>query len=245
MSAPLDSSDFEQSVLSASRKCAVCDWMVAHLQQLADEEAAAGTSYEMGWRLKGDGTRVAKRVTWAQSELGFGAAIEAACAPGSDHSDDDETSTPLHQLVQVAMGDELRLRVPKDAGERDHTLRDESFELFQSSCHEFVFEDEDALDAIRDQSFSETKKGLSPGVQMAREVCTARAKVCPKERWQRWYGPDASVDAQVLVHHVPRATESYLENLQKLQNDNNANFADGRPSTSAVAGWMCAQCFPL
>lgn len=68
---------------SAARKCAVCDWMVGHLQQRAEEEEAKGTSFEMGWRLKDDGTRVAKRVSWAQSELGFGAAVEAACAGGA------------------------------------------------------------------------------------------------------------------------------------------------------------------
>eukprot|EP01043_Picozoa_sp_COSAG02_P065910 COSAG02_NODE_10091_length_2026_cov_30.551529_1_plen_115_part_10 len=77
---------------SAARKCAVCDWMVGHLQQRADEEAAAGTSYEMGWRLKDDGTRVAKRIAWAQSELGFGAAVEAACAVGNGDSGSSEAA---------------------------------------------------------------------------------------------------------------------------------------------------------
>lgn len=232
---------------SEARKCAVCDWMVSHLQQRADEEKAAGTSYEMGWRLKDDGTRVAKRVAWAQSELGFGAAVEAACAVSSDDSYGSEAAA-LQALVQVAMGNELRLRLPESTNEQGHTLRDEPLDLFQSSCFEFVFEDEDALDAIRDQDKLQLlsrspQTGLSPEVLMAREVCTNRAKVCPKGRWQRWYGPDASPDGQALVPHVPSGE---ISNGRK-----NANDARG---SSPVARWMyvpfqlyssAATCAPL
>ena len=68
-----------QASPAAARRCAVCAFLVEHLRDRAEEAAAAGTSYEMGWRLKPDGTRVEKRVPWAESELGFGAAVEAAC----------------------------------------------------------------------------------------------------------------------------------------------------------------------
>eukprot|EP01043_Picozoa_sp_COSAG02_P084275 COSAG02_NODE_22135_length_762_cov_1.134238_3_plen_95_part_01 len=94
----------------------------------------AGTSYEMGWRLKDDGTRVAKRVAWADSELGFGAAVESACAVGSDDSNSGSEIAPLQGLVQVALGEEVRLRVPKDDAEQEHTLREDPLELYRGSC---------------------------------------------------------------------------------------------------------------
>ena len=61
----------------------------------------------MGWRLKDDGTRVAKRVAWVNSELGFGAEVEAACGVPSEGDDDDDAplddASPMEALVQVAL----------------------------------------------------------------------------------------------------------------------------------------------
>jgi hypothetical protein len=231
---------------SAARKCAVCDWMVGHLQQRAEEEEAKGTSFEMGWRLKDDGTRVAKRVSWAQSELGFGAAVEAACAGGSEDEADAGGPAPLKGLVQVALGEELGLRPPEDGGadEADHTLREDPLELFRSSCLEFVFEEEAALDAIRDAEvhFSAPKKGLSPAVQMAREVCTSRAKACPKSRWQRWYGwYGAEAGTPSLVPHVPRPVEAMSDDNEQSGSWEAAASNEAAKQPTTVAGWMCVR----
>jgi hypothetical protein len=186
---------------SAARKCAVCSWMVEHLQARAAEEAAKGTSFEMGWRLKDDGTRVAKQVPWAQSELGFGTTIEAACA--ADDDGDVDTAAPLRSLVQVAQGEEIGLRTAdRAADEEAHTLREDPLQLFSSTCVELVFSEEDAFEALRDGWEGKPSAALPEMAQLQKEVCTTRASVCPKARWARWYGPGATSPA--LIPHVPK-----------------------------------------
>ena len=78
--------------------------------------------------------------------------------------------------MQVALGEELGLRPPEDGGadEADHTLREDPLELFRSSCLEFVFEEEAALDAIRDlhQGIPQTLHG-SPLEKPARHPRTS------------------------------------------------------------------------
>ena len=155
---------------AAARRCAVCAFLVEHLRDRAEEAAAAGTSYEMGWRLKPDGTRVEKRVPWAESELGFGAAVEAACDGGD--------GGPLAHQVQLALGEERGLRRGQSAEEADQTLRGDALALYASTCEAFVFDSEGSLDPIR---------ALGQDLASLREeVCTKGAGVCPKSRWQRW-----------------------------------------------------------
>ena len=155
---------------AAARRCAVCAFLVEHLRDRAEEAAAAGTSYEMGWRLKPDGTRVEKRVPWAESELGFGAAVEEACKSGD--------GGPLAHQVQLALGEERGLRRGRSAEEAGQTLRGDALRLYASTCEAFVFDSEGSLDPIR-----------APGQDLAtlrEKVCTKGARVCPKSHWQRW-----------------------------------------------------------
>ena len=159
-----------QASPAAARRCAVCAFLVEHLRDRAEEAAAAGTSYEMGWRLKPDGTRVEKRVPWAESELGFGAAVEAACDGGD--------GGPLAHQVQLALGEERGLRRGQSAEEADQTLRGDALALYASTCEAFVFDSEGSLDPIRTLG-----QDLA---SLREEVCTKDAGVCPKSRWQRW-----------------------------------------------------------
>lgn len=194
------------SSAGAARQCACCEFLTSTLQRRASKETE--TTFEVGWRLKDDGTRVGKRVAWVQSELGFGAAVEAAC--GASGGDGDGDASLLEGLVQVALGDELGLRSPVSAEEAEHTLREDSLDLFRSSCIEFVFSHEEALDAIRD-GWEPSAKTQPSTSQLMREVCTRRAKVCPKSRWKRWQIEGAAVEEQEppsLVKIVPRAAKT-------------------------------------
>ena len=77
-----------------------------------------------------------------------------------------------------------------------------------------MFSNEDALEAVRDgwdrskgtRHSASSASALPPTAQLMKEVCTTRAKVCPKSRWKRWHSDDRAGPDEVpsLVKIVPR-----------------------------------------
>ena len=175
------------------KKCALCEFLSLRLASRVLEEAAKDTKFEMGWRLRPDGTRSYKEVLWAHSELGFGAEVEASCERGS--------TSPLAELVQLQLGEELSLREPADAAEAQEKLGQgaNTLELYSSQCIEFIFSHEDALDPLRNwrggggTSLRQRGALAADTIALLKAVCgKAGAGVCPSGRWVRWYGEGAT-----------------------------------------------------
>ena len=131
-----------------------------HLAVETAAAAAAETSFEVGWRLTSDGQRLAKRVAWAQSELGFGAAVEAACADAGPAGTDPANHT-LPAMVQLELGAERALRPAAEgdvAASADRLLEhgggggsgggSSLLQQYHSACLQFVFDHEAALDPV-------------------------------------------------------------------------------------------------
>eukprot|EP01052_Picozoa_sp_SAG31_P038876 SAG31_NODE_5278_length_2636_cov_2.017737_1_plen_132_part_00 len=128
----------------------MCEYLVDYLATETAAAAAAGTTFEVGWRLTSDGRRLGKKVAWAQSELGFGAAVEAACSAAP--ADTQPVNHTLPAMVQLELDSDRALRRPNedDASARhDQLLGTPLLEQYAEACLQFVFEHEDALDPVR------------------------------------------------------------------------------------------------
>ena len=175
------------------KKCALCELLALRLASRTRTETHAGTTFEMGWRLKPDGTRDFKQVPWAHSELGFGAEVENSCKGGS--------GSLLSGLVQLQLpgSPELQLREPASASEAREALRGDTLGLYSTQCIEFVFAFEETLDPLRSWHGEVPELSLrqqpldQQTVAMLRAVCGKQgAHVCPADRWTRWYAEDAT-----------------------------------------------------
>ena len=182
-------------------KCAACDFLVEHLDGLVGTHELAGTAFAAAKRGKRRVKADKVAIPWAESELGWSAAVEQACSfeilrqlayltrSGSEFKLMNVTEMD-DDMRAMAMAHNLTL--DKDAG---------MYRQFESACEDVLDKSPKKLvklvrDAKRTQVDVQTpySKGKSVGKKMVpiagpetmrAAFCVDAVKVCPSSRFPR------------------------------------------------------------